>query len=124
MSKNKAFLIFILIFISGMFFHLLSSAEEQFKYDPKGKRNPFIPIVTSDGKFLKLESEEDISNKELVLQGIIYDKSGLSFAIVNGAVVKTGDMVEGYQILKIEKSKIIFIKDGQLSEVRLKKGDE
>lgn len=107
-----------------MFFQLFSSAEEQFKYDPKGRRNPFIPIVTSDGKFLKLESEEDISNKELVLQGIIYDKSGLSFAIVNGTVVKTGDMVEGYQVLKIDKNKIIFIKDGQLSEVRLKKGDE
>lgn len=94
-------------------------AEEQFIYDSKNKRDPFVPLVTSDGRLLKLE--EEVASAALLLEGIIYDKNGLSYAIVNGEIVKIGDQVGGYQILKIEKNKVVFIKGGQLTEVELKK---
>ncbi len=89
-------------------------------YDAKGKRNPFIPLVTPDGRLLKLETQENL-NASLLVEGIIYDKNGLSYAIVNGSVVSIGDTVGDFQVLKIEDNKVIFIKDGLTQEIELKK---
>ena len=96
-------------------------AEETFIYDSLGKPDPFSPWVTSDGRLQILESREKKDASELSLEGIIYDKYGLSYAVVNGEVVKIGDSIDGYQILKIEEKKVIFIKEGQAVEVELKK---
>ena len=93
-------------------------AQGQSGYDAKGKRDPFIPLVTPDGRLLKLEKEESASG--LLLDGIIYDEHGLSYAIVNAEVVKVSDKVGAYQVLKIEKNKVIFIKGGEITEVELK----
>jgi type IV pilus assembly protein PilO len=100
-------------------FYLLSYAQEEFIYDAKSKRDPFIPLVTSDGRLLKLDQEEGA--KGLSLEGIIYDDHGLSYAIVNAEVVKIGDKCGDYQVLKIQKNKVIFIKEGQPTEIELKK---
>jgi hypothetical protein len=94
---------------------LRSFAQEEFLYDSKGRRNPFIPLVTSDGRLLKLDKEEKVKG-DLAIEGIIYDKNGRSFAIVNAGVVGVGDYVGDYQVLKIETSKVIFIKEGQTKE--------
>ena len=93
-------------------------AQEGFKYDAKGKRDPFIPLVTPDGRLLKLEKEETASG--LLLEGIIYDEHGLSYCLVNGEVVRVSDKIGDYQVLKIENNKVIFIKGGQTLEVELK----
>ncbi len=123
MSKNKyeiALSFCVLIF--G--FYIFAYAQEDFLYDSNGKRNPFVPLVTSDGKLLKLEPEESSDTQGLLLEGIIYDKSGMSYAIVNRTVVKVGDMVGDTQVLKINKDKVIFIKEGLTLEVELRKGEE
>lgn len=116
MLKSKTAIIcaiFFLISVISVF------AQEQFIYDSKNKRDPFIPLVTADGRLLKLEQEEGIAG--LALEGIIYDRQGLSYAIVNGEIVKVGDAIGDCQVLKIEKNKVIFIKEGQSTEVELKK---
>ena len=109
-----------------LFFVLISSfsfAQEEFVYDAQGERNPFMPLVTPEGRLIKVKSRSVSGGLEL--EGIIYDKISMSFAIVNGAVVKIGDIVDGYQVLKIEEKKVVFIKDGQPFEVELKRrGDE
>ena len=97
-----------------------SWAQENFVYDPQGKNDPFTPWVTSDGRLQILESREKKDVSELNLEGIIFDKYGLSYAIVNSEVVKLGDTIDGYQILKIEEKRVIFIKDGELKEVEIK----
>lgn len=131
MSKNKTrkqqFLKILLFLLAITLYRLPFTdyqlhAQEQFKYNAKGRRNPFIPLVTSDGRLLKLEKEGDASG--LLLEGIIYDKYGRSYAIVNGEIVKIGDAIGDYQVLKIENNKVIFIKEGQPMEVELKKGGE
>ncbi len=86
-------------------FWILLYAQDEFIYDAKGKRDPFIALVTPDGRLLKLEREETPSGG-LLLEGIIYDEHGLSYAIVNGEVVNIGDKVSDYQVLKIEKNKV------------------
>ena len=88
-----------------------SFAKDDYVYDIGGKRDPFIPLITADGRFLQLErTQEDIDASALKLEGIIYDKYGLSYAIVDGSVVKIGDIIADYQVLKIEEKRVIFIK--------------
>ncbi len=113
------------IFLLNLFFVLIycfSFAQGDFIYDAKGERNPFMPLVTSEGRFIKIKPRS--VTKGLELEGIIYDKISLSYAIVNGSVVKVGDFVGDYQVLKIEEKKVIFIKDGQPFEVELNKEGE
>jgi hypothetical protein len=100
-------------------------AQEEYKYDARGKRDPFIQLVTSDGRLLKLDKEEQEEAKKgpLVIEGVIYDKHGRSYAIVNGLAVGVGDMVGDYQVLKVQENKVIFIKEGQTLEVDFKKED-
>lgn len=99
-------------------FWILLYAQDEFIYDAKGKRDPFIALVTPDGRLLKLEKEETASG--LLLEGIIYDEHGLSYCLVNSEVVRVSDKIGDYQVLKIEKNKVIFIKGGQITEVELK----
>ena len=121
-NKTQNFKIFwgILLFSAlCLAFLTYCFAEEEFLYDAKGKRDPFIPLVTPDGRLLKLEQEEGVAG--LLLEGIIYDKHGTSCAIVNSEIVRIGDKVGEFQVLKIEEKKVTFIKEGQITEVELKK---
>jgi len=124
-GRHKSDLAF---FAAGFLFSIfylilnLSYAQETPGYDDSGKRNPFIPLVTSDGRLLRLENNESVGGLEL--EGIIYDKNGLSYAIVNSEVVKVGDSSGDYRVLKIQKDKVIFIKDGETLEIDLKKEEE
>ena len=120
MLLNKRFLIFLFL---SFIFCSTAFAQNEFVYDAKGKRNPFIPLVTPEGRLLKLDKPEATSIEGLAVEGIIYDKFGRSFAIVNSNVVGIGDVVGAYQVLKIQENKVIFIKDGEPLEVELTKED-
>lgn len=116
MLLNKK-LLFILILFTTIC--LSAFGQDEFAYDSKGKRNPFIPLVTPEGRLLKLDKQDTTSSGGLAIEGIIYDKLGRSFAIVNTEVVGIGDIVGDYQVLKIFENKVIFIKDGEPLEVEL-----
>lgn len=104
--------VFCLVFGTFLF------AKEGFAYGAKGKRDPFIPLVTPDGRILKLEREDNASG--LTLEGIIYDERGSSCALINAEIVGIGDVINGYEVLKIEKRKVILVKEGQVTEIELK----
>jgi len=121
-NQNQKILNFCLSFCILIFAFCISTfAQEQFVYDAQGKRNPFIPLLTPEGRFLKLDREEAAANGDLTIEGIIYDKKGRSFAIVAGSVVGVGDSVGDYQVLKVEETRVIFIKNGEPKEVEFKK---
>jgi hypothetical protein len=129
MSKNKKQELLIRFLVCGIMILLFANlclAQEESLYDPAGKRDPFIPLVTPDGRFQRLEAEEESKKKEteLKLNGIIYDKYGISYAIVNDNVVKTGDSIQDYRVLKIEEKKVTFIREGQTTEISIKKEGE
>ncbi|MFA5004864.1 MAG: hypothetical protein WC561_01900 [Candidatus Omnitrophota bacterium] len=119
MSLNKVLLVLLILVVAAEF----ACCQEEFVYNSKGKRNPFIPLVSSEGRLLKLDKREAFRGASatgaLSLEGIIYDKFGRSFAIVNASVVGIGDSVGDYQVLKIYANKVIFIKDGEPLEVEL-----
>jgi hypothetical protein len=120
MLKNKAY-IFISIFLG---FFCLTYAQDNFTYQLKGKRNPFIPLVDKSGMLMKLDKEEEKGQSELSIDGIIYDKQGVSYALVNGRVVGTGDYAGEYRVLKIQDDKVSFLKDDQIKEVSINKGGD
>lgn len=115
--NKKILIIFFLILIMSP----LAFCQDEFVYDAKGKRNPFIPLVTPEGRLLKLDKQDAASSQGLTVEGIIYDKFGRSFAIVNTEVVGIGDAIADYQVLKIFENKVVFIKDGQPLEIELNK---
>lgn len=94
----------------------------EYTYDPQGKRDPFVPIVTADGRLIKVQPEGGAAG--LALEGIILDENGISCAIINGDVVKIGDNINDYEVLKIENNKVILIKDGEPLEVELNKEEQ
>lgn len=94
---------------------------EDFRYDAKGKRDPFFPLVTPDGR---LTAPTTSAKKTVVmLEGIIWDPGGHSAAMINGAVVKPGDEVEGYRVVTIIKDGVVLERDGKLIKVRLTVGE-
>lgn len=132
MSKNKrgwadnaaTRYFFSCLIISAFIFIFLvvSYGKEKFVYDAAGRRNPFIPLVTTDGRLIKLDTK--VFKQPLNVQGVIYDNTGMSYALVNNTVVRVGDIVDGNQVLKIEENKVSFVKDGQILELEIKNGGE
>lgn len=120
MRLNKKFLIFLAILLTSL---PALFGQGEFVYEDKGRRNPFIALVTPEGRLLKLDRQDIVAAGGLTIEGIIYDKSGRSFAIVNTEVVGVGDSVGDYQVLKIFENKVVFIKDGEPLEVELTKED-
>ncbi len=88
-----------------------------YNYDSQGKRDPFIPIVTADGRLIKVQPEGGATG--LALEGIILDENGIYYAIINGDVVKIGDKINNYDVLRIENNKVILIKNGEPLEIEL-----
>jgi hypothetical protein len=125
-GKKRNFLKISAIFILGlclMFsFWVYSFSQQEFKYDAEKQRNPFIPLVTSDGRLLTLQQAPVV--KQLVLQGITFDQTGLSFCVINGEVAMVGDQIEDYRVIKIEKEKVTLSKEGKTLEMELRKEDE
>jgi hypothetical protein len=120
MLRSKSLLLGLLF---GFILCGLALAQKPFIYDAKGKRNPFIPLVTNEGRLIKLDREQG-DQGGLSLEGIIYDKDATSFVLINGKVLGIGDAVDGYQVLKIEENKVFLIREGKITEVGLKKEGE
>lgn len=112
--------LFCVVFVCAFF--IFSYGRDKYIYDADGKRNPFIPLITNDGRLINLDIAA--TPKALSLQGVMYEPSGISYAIVNALIVKEGDMVEGSQVLKIQENKVSFVKDGQMLELEFKNGGE
>src|ERR1700679_3446554 len=98
------FIIFLLI----IFFENSLYAQEPFVYDDHGKRDPFVPLVSSTG--MVVTYDEDLAVNDLVLEGIVADASGNNAAIVNGKVVKVHDQIGPYVVDVIAVDHVEFLK--------------
>ena len=93
----------------------------EFNYQDKGNRDPFMSLVTPDGRILPgARTVSETSDVEL--EGIIWDPTGKSIAIINGKLVKEQERLMDMQVLKIEKTSIILQKGGKVMVINLKKG--
>jgi hypothetical protein len=109
----------ILLFVLTLFFTNSVYAQESFVYDDHGKRDPFVPLVSSAG--MVVTYDEDLSVNDLVLEGIVSDASGNNAAIVNGKVVKVHDQVGPYVVDVIAIDHVEFLKGADRFILKLKK---
>jgi len=86
-------------------------SQDEIIYDDEGRRDPFMPLVTRDGRLLILEPTK--AEEKILLGGIIYVENGISYAIINGEVVSVGDYILGHSVFSIEENKVILIKDDE-----------
>ncbi len=109
-------LIFVLLLFPSNFVY----AQEAFVYDDHGKRDPFVPLVSSAGMIVAYD--QDLSLNDLALEGIVADATGNNAAIVNGKVVKVHDKIGPYIVDVITIDHVEFLKDTQRFILKLKKG--
>ena len=110
------FLTFMLVLISTNSVY----AQEAFVYDDHGKRDPFVPLVSSSG--MVITYDQDLSVNDLVLEGIVADASGNNAALVNGKIVKAHDQIGPYTVDVIAADHVEFLKGTQRFILKLKKG--
>lgn len=68
------------------------AVEKIMVYKDKGRRDPFMPLITGATRVAAgLESVQTID--DIILEGIVWDASGDSIAIMNGIIVKNGDEI-------------------------------
>lgn len=111
----------IVLLIAFLSSAILCRGEERFAYDSKGKRDPFMPLVTSQGYIVNIE--EELLVADMNLEGIIYDAGGRSMAVINGKVVKAGGNIGRYTIKEIEKDRVVLTRDEEESILELLKED-
>lgn len=116
-----------IILLVGLFFagilptwRGISQADnfQEFTYDSRGRRDPFAPLIRGKG-----ETEEVPVAKafgQFRLEGIIYDPGG-SLAVINGKVLREGDVITGYKVRQIQKTSVSLSKEGESFTLNLKK---
>jgi len=89
-------------------------------YEAQDRRDPFLPLVSPDGRVLEPQIVKGGEGRPQI-EGIIYEAGGSSYAVVNGEVIKAGDTSGGYQVLEIHPEKVVFLKGSEKIEIELKK---
>ncbi len=93
------------------------------EYQPKGKRDPFIPLILPDGRRIPppgIEEESGVPGLgSVVLQGILFDPAGNSTAILNGQILRENEEWEGIKLLKIEANSVTIWKNGETHQLVL-----
>jgi len=94
-------------------------AEGEFVYDAKGKRDPFIPLISGSGGGYASDAYEASAAEDIRLEGIVWDDVKGSIAIINGEIAREGDPVGTIKILKINKDNVIFDVGGKSVKIDL-----
>lgn len=123
---KKYILVFIFIFLQLATYNLqltlpLAFALEEpvFVYDSQGVRDPFMPLLTKDGKpitaYAKIGSISDI-----VIEGILYDPQGESVVIINDLILKQGSSINGITVKSIERNSVVLSFKGEDHTFKIK----
>jgi len=88
---------------------------EVVQYDSAQRRDPFIPLVGPNGFIQK-----KVQSADLLVEGIIYDPTGGSVAIINGEVYRAGDNVKDARLIQIFKDRILMVQEDEEKTVWLR----
>lgn len=101
-SINSFVVVFLFVFIIFMQQQLFGGEDI---YHSKGRRDPFIPLVTGGIRTsLGLQAVETID--DITFEGVIFDPSGKSIAVLNNEVVKEGDKAYNVEVVMIYEDAI------------------
>ena len=117
MNRLRLFGIFLLSLIITP---VLANAAT-FTYDDGGKRDPFWPLVGESGNIISYETDFSIS--DLSLEGIMAGAEGKHVAIMNGRIVRPGDVLGNFTILDVQPESVFIKQDNLKFELKLEKED-
>lgn len=86
--------------------------EAAFRYDAKGRRDPFAPLVR-DGHIVSMSSGMRGDSSKPVLYGVLWDPSGNSIALINDGEARVGDAVGEYHVIEIRKDAVVLSSGGE-----------
>ncbi len=93
---------------------------EAFRYDSKGKRDPFFPLAgVARSNVVGLEGIVSIT--DVRLEGISTGPGGRRTAFMNGKSIKEGDRVGAVEIKKIEQNAVRLTISGAEYSISLPK---
>ena len=95
---------------------LNAQSVKEFTYDSKGKRDPFVSLIGGG----KDEGADERNAGEYRVEGIIFDPGKESLTVINGKVLKEGDSIGPYKVVKIEKTSVLLSKQDEVFSLRLK----
>lgn len=118
--KKTIFIALLSLSLIPCFLSLIYAQEDSlFEYKSSENRDPFIPLVTKDGK-LAVTYGTINSIEDVILEGIVYDKDGESVAIINDLVLKENDQIGSIRVKKIERGGVILSFKGEDHTFKLK----
>lgn len=90
-----------------------------FVYEEGSRRDPFWPLVTDSGTIISYD-EQDLSASDMMLQGILTGANE-NVAVINGRIVKPGDMVGAFRIEAVMPTYVVLDNGQEKVEVYLRK---
>lgn len=93
------------------------------RYEAKGKRDPFVPLVR-DGRMIAVAGEVPSASAPVdlslpLLGGILWDSAGRSIALLNEKEAMVGDVIGGYQVAEIHPDYVVLDQEGRRVTVRI-----
>ncbi len=85
---------------------------ERFRYNAKGRRDPFVALVR-DGRIVAISTSGHAESSKPVLYGVLWDPVGRSIALINDGEAKVGDMVGDYRVVEIRKDAVVLANGGE-----------
>lgn len=121
---SKIFFTLLMIVLIIFVAPLQAQKEEGFTYDSKDKRDPFIPLIIKEARMVTgLEDIQVID--DVALEGIVWDPSGGSLAILNGVIMRKGEKAGSVEMIDIKEKEVTLSINGIEHKVELiKKGDK
>jgi len=92
------------------------SGEEVYEYGTRSRRDPFVPLVSEGGSYTS-DAYRISGIGDIRLEGIVWDDTKASVAIVNGEIVGEGQELGSVKVLKIEKDAVVF--EFEREEIRI-----
>lgn len=103
----------------NLFLAATASSAEPFRYDPHGKRDPFVPLIGQERAPTSVGFAEIASPDDVRLEGIAMGESGRRIAIINGDLVKEGFKSGEVEVKKINKDSVILSISGREYPIKL-----
>ncbi|MBU0605221.1 MAG: hypothetical protein KKH77_02905 [Candidatus Omnitrophica bacterium] len=112
-TAYSLFIALALSALSGAF-----SAADDYKYESRGKRDPFVPLVGINRPAVsKLEDVTSIA--DVKVEGIVSASGGRMAAILNDQIVRQGDRFGDIEIKKITKKAVTIVMGGKNYDIML-----
>jgi len=122
-KKGYAAIFILCLILSNSHYYAKGAEGDDFTYNAKGKRDPFVPLI---GRAIPIivTLKEVLSPNELTLEGIAIGAGGKQIAILNGQMVRENDRFGALLIKKISQKRVEFSIEGKDYKMNIREPEE